>query len=365
MDDYEWRKMLKRRNRRSRLAFLALFLIAACLLSTGIWYFCFYTRSPEYALRQTLRAVETHDRESFQRFVNLETVTNHAYDDLTYDLFVYDSTLTPKTKVLFEKFYVSIKPQLAGGTAETILRRVESGQWSLPDGTDILKGRQLGIDYERFLERSQLRNTTFVKLGEVARNGTNATATLEIREDYTQTPFTLEVAMEQAGDGHWQITYVKNYRDYLDTVAGLQNGDIADYIAATEPVVDAYNQTFRAQQARFKALSASRNGRLGELQRTALADLLEQQVIPTLEERQQKLDAIDVPAGAGYLARQRQHATEITIKAWRHYINGLRKDDPEEFDTAETLHKQELEVDLRVEDIIHHTAVSKNMPNLP
>lgn len=365
MDEDEWRKMLKRRNQKSQLAFLALFLIAACLFSTGIWYFFFYTRSPEYALRQTIHAVEAQDREAFCRFVNLQTVTSHAYDDLTCDLFVYDSTLTPKTKVMFEKFYVSIKPQLSLGTADTILRRVESGQWSLPDGTDILKGRQLGIDYERFLERSQLRNTTFVKLGEVARNGRSATATIEIREDYTQTPFTLEVAMEQAGDGHWQITYVKNYRDYLDTIAGLQNGDIADYIEATKPIVDACNETFRAQQAQFKRLAASKNGTLTELQRTALASFLEEQVIPALEERQQELDAIDVPPGAGYLSRQRQHATEISIKAWRHYINGLRKDDPEEFDTAETLHKQELEVDLRVEDIIHHTAVSKNMPNLP
>jgi hypothetical protein len=43
----------------------------------------------------------------------------------------------------------------------------------------------------------------------------------------------------------------------------------------------------------------------------------------------------------------------------------VEEDQPREFDIAETLLKQELAVDLRVEDIIHHTAVSKNMPNLP
>ena len=39
------------------------------------------------------------------------------------------------------------------------------------------------------------------------------------------------IALEEAADGHWQIAYIKNYRDYLDTVAPLINGDIADYIS--------------------------------------------------------------------------------------------------------------------------------------
>ena len=32
---------------------------------------------------------------------------------------------------------------------------------------------------------------------------------------------------------------------------------------------------------------------------------------------------------------------------------------------SETLNKQELAVDLRVDDIIRHTAISRNIPNLP
>ena len=78
-----------------------------------------------------------------------------------------------------------------------------------------------------------------------------------------------------------------------------------------------------------------------------------------------QIDEIDVPAGAGYLARQRQLSTETTIRAWQHYIKGLRGDQPREFDAAETLLKQELAIDLRVDDIIRHTAISRNIPNLP
>ena len=365
MDDYTWEQMLQQRNRRSQRRFLACCLVLACLIGTLIWYVGFYRRSPEFALQQLQTAVAEQDAETFAYYMNLETLTNRAYDDLTRDLFAYDASLTPKTKVMFERFYVTIKPQLAGGTAETIRQRVADGHWSLPSGTDILQGRQLGIDYERFLERSQIRNTTFLRIESLERQGASAVVTVLVREDYTQTEFPLTLVMEQAQDGHWQVVYIENYRDYLDTIAPLQNGDIAQYIEATQPIVDKYNVTLRALQKRFKRLARTETGELTSLQREALQTLLKEQVVPAVQERQVELDAIDVPAGAQYLARPRQQCTETTVKAWEHFIRGLAEDKVSEFDKAETLHKQELAIDLRVEDIIHHTAVSKNMPNLP
>ena len=68
---------------------------------------------------------------------------------------------------------------------------------------------------------------------------------------------------------------------------------------------------------------------------------------------------------ARYLADQRQRATELTLEAWQHFLTGIKNDDPDELALAETLNKQELAVDLRVDDIIRHTAISRNIPNLP
>ena len=365
MDDYTWERRLRQRNRRSKRIFFAIMLVLGCLAGTLIWYFGFYRRTPEYALKQIQQAVAQQDAETFAHYVNLTTLTNQAYDDLTVDLFAYDQSLTPQTRIMFEKFYVTIKPQLAGGTAETIRQRVADGRWSLPNGTDILQGRQLGIDYERFLERSQIRNTSLVRVAGVERQGETAVASLQVVEDYTQLSFTLELVMEQAQDGHWQVVYVRNYRDYLDKIAPLQNGDIASYIEATKPIVDAYNPRLKQLQAKFRTLVKSTTGHWSNLQRDAIATLLRDQVLPLLQERQDKLDDVEVPPGAQYLARQRQQSTEITRKAWQHFLRGVEEDQPREFDIAETLLKQDLAVDLRVEDIIHHTAVSKNMPNLP
>ena len=365
MDDYTWQKTLqKRRSRRYRQTLL-LFLLLGTIIAAAVWYFGIYIRTPEYALRQTMNALENNDAVAFQQHVNLDLLTANAYDDLTVDLFAYDATLTPQTKVLFEKFYVMIKPQITEGAKETILARLDKNAWILPGGVDILKGRQLGIDYERLLERSQLRNTTLVGLGEISHNGTTAVAELNVIEDYTQTPFKLELVMEESPEGLWQIAYIRNYKDYLNIIAPLQNKDIADYIAATQDIVDQSNREFQKQQQRFRNLTRTSSGRLSEKQKSEIRALLLDEVIPSLKKRQQKLDEIEIPTGATYLARLRQQSTEITIKTWQHFVKALREDKPVEFETAETLHKQQLEIDLRIEDIIKHTAVSKNILNIP
>jgi len=365
MDDYTWQRRLRARRMQERRRLSLVFFILAALVGSAVWYFFFYIRTPEYALEQIQTAITEQDGEKFNRYVNAELLSSRAYDDLTVDLFAYDAELTPKTRAMFEKFYILIKPQLSEGLENAALTRITGGSWNLPEGTDILKGRQLGIDFERFLERSQLRNTTLIKVGKVEHSGHNATADIEIIEDYTQTPFTLQLAMEQAEDGHWQVAYIKNYKAYLDKISPLQNKDIADYIAATKSIVSESNEHFEVYQSHFKRLNNSKNGHLSKQQKNNVAALIEDDIIPALQERQAKLDAINVPAGAQYLARQRQQATETSIKAWQHYIKGLREDSHAEFATAETLHKQELAIDLRVQDIIRHTAISKNIPNLP
>jgi len=365
MDDYTWQKQLqKRRRKTSRQAFAVLFLLAAAA-GTAIWYFAFFLRTPEFALTSAQEAWASQDVEKFKHFVNLNLLTSRAYDDLTVDLFAYDSTLTPQTRVMFEKFYVMIKPQLTQGTEAAFIKRMTEGSWSLPDGTDILKGRQLGIDYERFLERSQLRNTTLLSVERVERNGSTAVAGLKVREDYTQTEFLLELSMEQAEDGHWQVAYIKNYRQYLDTIAPLQNQHIAQYISETNGIVTTFNEIFHDQQVQFQSLTQTYKGKLSDYQRGELDVLISQYVIPGLKQRQKELDAIPVPPGAQYLAAQRKLSTETTLSAWEHFLAGLKENDPAEFDTAEALHKQALAIDLRVDDIIHHTAISKNIPNMP
>ena len=365
MDDYTWRKKLQERQRRVKRErfFFLLFLVAS--LGALLWYFGVYARTPEYAAKQIEQALEEKDLPTFQQYTALDLLLSDAYDDLTVDLFHNDNTLSPQTKALFEKFYVLVKPQLTHATAEAVYHRISTGGWIMPEGTDMLKGRQLGIDFEEFLERSLLRHTVIQRFGEIARADDAVTLRLHVMEERTRTPFTLELGMEKNEDRVWQVTSIRNYRSYLETVSPRIYQDIAQYIADTADIVARYNESLQAHQWTVQYLSYSSGGRLGKGQRTELSSYLEDRVIPEIKKRQEELDQVEARPGAEYLAELRSESTDLSIRVWQHYIHALREDNIAEYNTAESLHKQMLAVEQRIEDIVRHAAVANTVPDMP
>ena len=150
-------RLRRRREQEKRNVLLVLFLFALAL-GLWLWYYFVYTRTPEYAVRALADACARHDVSAVLRGVDLDRTLSRAYDDLTDDMLRYDAALTAESKERYERFYDIIKPQMTEGLREVVTGYVATGEWSLPQGMSLTKGRQLGIDFERFLERSQLRN---------------------------------------------------------------------------------------------------------------------------------------------------------------------------------------------------------------
>ena len=171
--------------------------------------------------------------------------------------------------------------------------------------------------------------------------------------------------MEQAADGHWQITGIANYQQYLDAIAPRQNRDIADYIAATYDIVAEGNDELANLKERFRAITKNAGGKLEGASASELTSLISEGIIPALKERQRRLDTVSIPLGAQYLANLRHTSTELAIAAWQHYQRAVETQSVSEFNTAETLKKQEIETDLRITDIIRHNVVSQSLPNIP
>lgn len=391
MDDYTWRRRLEaRRKRRKREQLTALGIFALILLGVFL-YNSVYTKTPEYAMREMVDAYKSGDAETFRRHVDLNSITLKAYDDLTSDLFKYDEQLSERERSLFENFYVLIRRQMCKGAVKVLDTYIDTRQWTLPG--EILKGRQLGIDYDLLLDRSLIRHTSLIDLEGVEHNGDEATATFSIVEEYSQVPFVLKVTLKDLanesfhvggsefevfgskfklpsftfnlGGSDWKVVTVDNYRGYLDAVSPLLRKNLAEYIDDTEEIVYRYNATFAAAQNTFIYLQHSPYGILTEAQRTDTANYITNTVIPALESRQAELDAVEIPQGAQFLVELRRESTRVTILAWQSYIKGILENSAADLDTAASLHKQELALDQRIEEIIHNSAVAKNLPELP
>ena len=391
MDDYTWRKRLearRRRRRHERLFVLFLFILA---LSGVFLYHSVYTKTPEYAMQEMVTAYKAGDAETFRRHVDLNSITLKAYDDLTSDLFKYDTNLSERERSLFENFYVLIRRQMCQGAVKIINKYIDTRQWTLPG--EILKGRQLGIDYDLLLDRSLIRQTSLIELESVENLGEEAAATFSVVEEYTQVPFVLKVTLKDLanesfnvggseveffgqkfnlpgftfnlGGSDWKIVSVDNYRGYLDAVSPLLRKNLADYIDATEEIVYRYNGTFESAQNTFISMQKTPYGIMTTNQRAEVSAYITDTLIPALESRQAELDEVPIPQGAQFFAGLRQESTRITILAWQSYIKGITENSAADLDTAASLHKQELVLDQRIEEIIHNSAVTRNLPELP
>ena len=133
----------------------------------------------------------------------------------------------------------------------------------------------------------------------------------------------------------------------------------------TNGIVERYNAIFLEQQTTFVDMQKTSDGIISEERRNQIADYINQTIIPTLSSRQDELNEIPVSKSAQYLANLRKESTAVTIQAWQFYAGGLIADDSAAFDTAESLHKQELALDQRIEELIYNSAVAKEVPALP
>ena len=391
MDDYTWRKRLEaRRNRRKRERYFAIFFLIA-LIGAFFLYIGVYTKTPNYAMQSAQKALTENDSNTFNRYVDLISLTSRAYDDLTVDIFKYDTQLSERERSLFENFYVLIRPQIAQGAVEVINYKISNNLWTLPDG--ILQGRQLGIDFDLLLERSMIRHTSIISIGNIEYTDVDkAIVNLNVVEDYTATPFTLQLDIEKVngagwsfggfefdfwnrkwkvgtlnfnlGTSDWRVVGINNYREYLNLIAPTLKQELADYIDSTQEIINRYNAVFRLQQNEFNSLQRTQNGIMNSQQKERIASFIENNIIPTLQNRQQELDSIEPPNGAIYLSKLRRDTTNITVSAWSYYIKGLRENSAESFYTAESLHKQELAIDQRIEEIVHNSAISRERPDI-
>jgi len=371
-----------------RLFTLFVFLVISGL---ALAYFAIYTKTPEYAMRQMVEAYRAGDNATFRRHVDLNSITLKAYDDLTSDLFKYDTNLSERERSLFENFYVLIRRRMCNGAVKVLNHYIDQREWILPG--EILKGRQLGIDYDLLLDRSLIRHTSLIDLESVEHTGDEASATFSIVEEYSQVPFVLKVTLKDLANesyniggkeieffgrkikfpgftfnmsgSDWKIVSVDNYRGYLDAVTPLLRKNLAEYIDATEDIVERYNETFSAAQDTFISLQRSSYGIMTHAQRAETSAYITDTIIPALENRQAELDAVPIPQGAQFLAQLRQESTRVTIQAWQSYIKGIVENSAADLDMAASLHKQELALDQRIEEIVHNSAVTRNVPELP
>lgn len=328
-----------------------IFALSFLLLYAG---FVFFMRTPWYTAAQLKLAYKNNNTAALSRVIDMPSVVSNGYDDVTGDLFTYNKNIPPSVKQLFEQFYKLIKKPVCDGTLNIIDNYLATGIWSKPSGTSLLKGRDLGIDYNELLVWSMLRSTTVKKIGSLSRDESgNYILPLTVTDKYTGTNFVLNLLLQKNTDGVWQITKIVNYHDYLVHVHDLCETDIDSYIKDTKAKNTEYNNKFKSLQTQFQNITKNIGSDISKDKRSQMQKFIVNNIIPAYRAYEDYLQNVDVPSGALHLHTLRLNSTSKTIESWQSFAKGIEDNSAAELAEAEKAHQDSLDLEQKVSDIIN------------
>ena len=197
---------------------LLLFALLLALVGGGYYYYRTVKSGPSGALVAAAAAVQTHDMATFEKYVDVNSVTSHLVDDVTQQ----SSTLTslmPGGSLMMGGALKLLKPALAKAAHNEVQRYVETG--SLEAAAAAAPKRLVNISLTGLAGKVVSPDSEFKGVKYTREEGDNAFVGLEVTHPRYDTTMVVEVKMRRQGD-HWQLTQITNSAELLRGVARLE-----------------------------------------------------------------------------------------------------------------------------------------------
>ena len=197
---------------------LLLFALLLALVGGGYYYYRMIKAGPSGALVAAAAAVQTHDMASFEKYVDVNSVTSHLVDDVTQQSSALTSLL-PGGSLMMGGALRLLKPALAKAAHNEVERYVETG--SLEAAAAATPKRLVNISLTGLAGKVMSPDSQFKGVKYTREEGDNAFVGLEVTQPRYDTTMVVEVKMRRQGD-HWQMTQITNSGELLRRVAQLE-----------------------------------------------------------------------------------------------------------------------------------------------
>ena len=195
---------------------LCVFLLA--LAGGGYYYFRSLKNGPSGALAQAAAAVQTHDMATFEKYVDVNSLTSHLVDDVAQQGSALTSLL-PGGGLLMGGAIRMLKPTLANAAHQEVQRYVETG--SLEAAAAAAPKRLVNISLTGLASKVVGNDSQFKGIKYTREEGDNAYMGLEVSQPRYDTTMVVEVKLRRLGD-HWQMTQIMNSGELLRNAALLE-----------------------------------------------------------------------------------------------------------------------------------------------
>ncbi|MDB5262441.1 MAG: hypothetical protein JWQ14_1722 [Adhaeribacter sp.] len=187
----------------------------------GYLYYRNFVGSPKYSLLQAHAAMEDHDLNQFQKYVNIESVTGSLVDQLAANQ-SFLSALNPGS-LISKQVLRFMKPQVAQIAGNEIQKYVETGDFKKnPDAPK----KKVDISLSGLWHKVVSDSASFAGVKYVNEQGETALVGLEFTQPRYDTTLVLEVKMHDKGD-YWQVVELTNTGELLKHTSRLQKQHLA------------------------------------------------------------------------------------------------------------------------------------------
>lgn len=193
-----------------------LFVLLLALAAGGYYYYRYLRDTPVSALMQAVRATQTHDLPTFERFVDIDALTGGMVDDAASESSLL-TNLVPGGGFLLRGGLGLLKPQLAKAAHTEVRRYVETG--SIEAAQAAAPKRLVSISFLGLVGRVVGPQSAFKGIKYTTDKGEEALVGIEFTQPRYDTTAVVEVMLRKQPDGHWQAKRITNMSALLRQVA--------------------------------------------------------------------------------------------------------------------------------------------------
>ena len=309
---------------------LKIFIVALVVVIIGIGgciaYFNFYVKTPEYTLKAVQEAVETHDIDEFNKYVNVDTVVAGVTNNMLDAIIASQNNLPEEAKVAMNSLATMFKAPLVASLNDGLNTFVKTGSWEATE--DVKDSQGAMINSKMILDQTGLMDLTYLGTDYINIDEENGTAQAGIRTQQNEInqPFVFQVTLEEQPDGYWKVVSVDNFADFIKLLQDGRKAYIEEYLNKTATVLNDKEKTLTENEDKLNALL--KMGVLGdEKSRMELKSTIESTILPQLKEVQANLQEVNVPKAAETLHNLRLKACESKIAYYENYAKWLENKD--------------------------------------
>lgn len=211
------------------------------VIGVALVVYYFYTSTPKYSLYKIKAAYDNHDITSFEKYVDIKSVSGSLIDKLMEQTEQEQNSDGSKDNGLGQGLLRLIKPQMEEVFRSQIVTYVETGS---------VKEHKEKIGIERFVNKKD-STATLKGIGKTVIDGKVCTVTLEIDHPRFDTLLTIDLRMRDKG-GYWQLIDLSDMITYTSTLETLEKDRIK---RINEQVLAEFNNAFKVEDVKLTTKS--------------------------------------------------------------------------------------------------------------